>query len=226
MNIEYIKDYKYKELKQYIFAYLLIVIASVGLYAKNTVDVLGILPTLFSMIAIDTLAGAICAIVFIINELWSDKFKRRIVYKKKLPSDTIFSDIASEKIDASGFNLARAKKIFKKFAHASPDKQTAEWNKLLQKYKDANRGNVIEAERMQLMTRDICMSTISLLIMTSIAFLVLSFAYGSICTALKLLGIPLIYLIIMFFVTRRAAQSRARRAVVLVIKNAVQDSTR
>ena len=36
MNTEYIKDYKYKELKQYILAYLLITVASVGFYIKNT----------------------------------------------------------------------------------------------------------------------------------------------------------------------------------------------
>ncbi len=30
MNTEYIKDYKYKELRQYIISYLLITIASVG----------------------------------------------------------------------------------------------------------------------------------------------------------------------------------------------------
>ena len=29
MNVEYIKDYKYKELKQYVLAYLLIAVASV-----------------------------------------------------------------------------------------------------------------------------------------------------------------------------------------------------
>ena len=39
MNVEYIKDYKYKELKQYVLAYLLITVASVGLYAKNTMRI-------------------------------------------------------------------------------------------------------------------------------------------------------------------------------------------
>ena len=76
MNTEYIKDYKYKELKQYILAYLLITVASVGFYIKNTIDAGELLSALFSMIAIDTLAGAICALVFILNELWSDKSKR------------------------------------------------------------------------------------------------------------------------------------------------------
>lgn len=37
MNVEYIKDYKYKELKQYVLAYLLIAVASVGFYIKDTI---------------------------------------------------------------------------------------------------------------------------------------------------------------------------------------------
>ena len=111
------------------------------------------------------------------------------------------------------------------FAHLSnapANQQTAEWNDLLRKCKDAERGNVIDAERMQLMTRDICMSTISLLVMTLIAFGVLAVAYMSLVTAIKILYIPLVYLVIMWFVTKKAAKSRANRIVVLVIKNAVQ----
>lgn len=46
---------------------------------------------------------------------------------------------------------------------ATENRQTAEWNRALKKSRDAGWGNVIEAECLQLMTRDICMSTISLL---------------------------------------------------------------
>ena len=124
MNVEYIKDYKYKELKQYVLAYLLITVASVGLYAKNTIEAAGLLPTLFSMIAIDTLAGAICALVFVLNELWSDKSKRRIVYKN-MPSDTVFSDIyakiawfcTKKNIDYEEETLSKAVKIRNALAH-------------------------------------------------------------------------------------------------------------
>ena len=221
MNVEYIKDYKYKELKQYVLAYLLITVASVGLYAKNTIEAAGLLPTLFSMIAIDTLAGAICALVFVLNELWSDKSKRRIVYKN-MPSDTVFSDIASGKIDAAGFDLAKAQEMYAYLSAAPANQQTAVWNDLLRKCMDDGRGNVIEAERMQLMTRDICMSTISLLIMTIVVLFILTFIYSNVLIPIKMLYIPLIYLVIMLFVTKRAAKSRADRTAVLVIKNAVQ----
>ena len=218
MNVEYIKDYKYKELKQYVLAYLLIAVASVGFYVKDTIGAVGLLSALSSMIAIDTLAGAICALVFILNEFWPDKVKQQIIYKD-MPSDTVFTDIASGKIDAAGFDLAKAKEMFAHLSNAPANQQTAEWNDLLRKCKDAERGNVIDAERMQLMTRDICMSTISLLV---IAFGVLAVAYMSLVTAIKILYIPLVYLVIMWFVTKKAAKSRANRIVVLVIKNAVQ----
>ena len=66
------------------------------------------------------------------------------------------------------------------------------------------------------------MSTISLLVMTRLAFGVLAVAYMSLVTAIKILYIPLVYLVIMWFVTKKAAKSRANRIVVLVIKNAVQ----
>lgn len=139
-----------------------------------------------------------------------------------MPSDTVFTDIASGKIDAVGFDLAKAKEMFAHLSNAPANQQTAEWNDLLRKCKDAERGNVIDAERMQLMTRDICMSTISLLVMTLIAFGVLAVAYTSLVTAIKILYIPFVYLVIMWFVTKKAAKSRANRIVVLVIKNAVQ----
>lgn len=47
MNVEYIKDYKYKELKQYVLAYLLIAVASVGFYVKDTIGAVGLLSALF-----------------------------------------------------------------------------------------------------------------------------------------------------------------------------------
>lgn len=56
----------------------------------------------------------------------------------------------------------------------------------------------------------------------AIAFGVLAVAYMSLVTAIKILYIPLVYLVIMWFVTKKAAKSRANRIVVLVIKNAVQ----
>ena len=223
MNTEYIKDYKYKELRQYIISYLLITIASVGFCTRATIGNLDWYSSLFNMIAIDVLVGAICTLVFVLNELWSDKSKTRLVYRQ-MPSDAVFSDIASGKIDATGFDLETAQKMYGHMADAPANLQTAEWNKLLQKSRISEMGNVIEAERLQLMTRDICMSTISLFIMTLAALVVLEIFSANKWDPIKMFIIPLVYLLVMFFTSRAAARSRAKRFVAIVIKNDVQSN--
>ena len=223
MNTEYIKDYKYKELRQYIISYLLITIASVGFCTRATIGNLDWYSSLFNMIAIDVLVGAICTLVFVLNELWSDKSKTRLVYHQ-MPSDAVFSDIASGKIDATGFDLETAQKMYGHMADAPANLQTAEWNKLLQKSRISEMGNVIEAERLQLMTRDICMSTISLFIMTLAALVVLEVFSVNKWDPIKMFIIPLVYLLVMFFASRAAARSRAKRFVAIVIKNDVQSN--
>ena len=221
MNTEYIKNYKYKELRQYIISYLLITIASVGFCTRATIGNSDWYSSLFNMIAIDVLVGAICTLVFVLNELWSDKSKTRLVYHQ-MPSDAVFSDIASGKIDATGFDLETAQKMYGHMADAPANLQTAEWNKLLQKSRISEMGNVIEAERLQLMTRDICMSTISLFIMTLAALVVLEVFSVNKWDPIKMFIIPLVYLLVMFFASRAAARSRAKRFVAIVIKNDVQ----
>lgn len=221
MNTEYIKDYRDKELKQFVVAYFLIAVASVGFYALSSAKAVGNLSVLFEMITIDTFVGAISILVIILNELWSDKAKTKIVYKK-MPSDSVFSNISTGKIDSTGFDLEKAQALYSHLSKASANKQTAEWNLMLKKSRDEQCGNVVEAERMQLMTRDICVSTVSLLIMNLVAFLLLTIVFSNIEEAIKVFGIPLIYLIVMFFITRSAARNRAGRFVILVIKNDVQ----
>ena len=105
---------------------------------------------------------------------------------------------------------------------ATENRQTAEWNRALKKSRDAGWGNVIEAECLQLMTRDICMSTISLLTMTGKVLVVLMIVYMSVWNPIKMLAIPLAYLVAMLFVSRTAAMKRADRIVTIVIKNDVQ----
>ena len=77
---------------------------------------------------------------------------------------------------------------------------------------------------MQLMTRDICMSTVSLLIMTGIVLVVLVIVSMSVWNPIKMLAIPLMYLVTMLFVSRTAAKKRADRLVTMVVKNDVQSS--
>jgi hypothetical protein len=82
-DIEYVKNYKEKELRQYVFAYLLITIASVGFHTVTEFQVSGIninaLISIFHMIMTGVLIGAICVLVMIFNEIWSDKMKTKLV---------------------------------------------------------------------------------------------------------------------------------------------------
>ena len=223
MNVAYIKEYTDKEMKQYVLSYLLIAISSIGFQTQLTNDSSNLSTSIFQMLVTDVFLGAICVLVFIFNELWTDRAKTKLIYGE-LPSNSVFSDISNGKIDTNGFDLDKARKIYSGLPTASPMKQTAEWNILLRNSKDAEKGNVIEAEKLQLMTRDLCMSTISLLIMNIVAVGVFSLVNNDIFLSTKMLGIPIVYLIVMFFITRAAARNRAKRLVVLVIKNDVQDN--
>ena len=126
------------------------------------------------------------------------------------------------KNDVSGFDLIKAQRMYAPESKATENRQTAEWNRALKKSRDAGWGNVIEAECLQLMTRDICMSTISLLTMTGKVLVVLMIVYMSVWNPIKMLAIPLAYLVAMLFVSRTAAMKRADRLVTIVIKNDVQ----
>jgi hypothetical protein len=179
--------------------------------------------SIFQMVMTDIFMGAICVLVMIFNEIWSDNMKTKIVYGQ-LPSDTVFSRISNGKIDATGFDLDKAQVIYSHLFSASATKQTAEWNKLLRKCRDSGYSNVVEAERMQLMTRDICMSTVSLLIMNIIAVFIFTIESKNICVSIKMFVVPIVYLAVMLIITKVASRNRADRFLSLVIKNDVQDN--
>ena len=226
-DIEYVKNYKEKELRQYVLAYLLITTASVGFQTvaelRVTESDTNTMVSIFQMIITDIFIGAICVLVMIFNEIWPDNMKTKLVYGR-LPSDNIFSRISNGKIDSTGFDLDKAKAIYAHLFSASAAKQTAEWNNLLRKCRDSDYSNVVEAERMQLMTRDICISTISLLIMNVFAVIVFAIVNKSICISMKMLGVPIVYLVVMLIVTKTASWNRANRFLSLVIKNSIQDN--
>lgn len=216
MSDHYIRDYKEKELRQFILAYLLITIASVALHTDFSVDNANRLDTLLKMAAIDVWVGEIGVLVIILNEIWPDSFKTKLIYGR-LPSDTIFSEIAVGKDDL-GFEVDAAKKRYKDLAELPPKKQSAKWNELLRASKEANCGNVIEAQRMQLMTRDICMSAISLLALTILTAVIFIIRSPDKQECWQMFIVPILYLTAMFFVARVAAKNRAKRLVNMVIK--------
>lgn len=222
MKDHYVKDYKEKELRQYILAYLLITIASVALQTNFSADNANFLNTLLKMAAIDIWVGGLSVLVTILNEIWSDTAKTWFVYGS-MPSDTIFSEIADGKKPFC-FDADAAKKKYEKLSTYPPNKQSAEWYKLLRASREAECGNVIEAQRMQLMTRDICMSTLTLLILTLLTVGILSVLKPDDQEYWRIFSVPVLYLSVMIFATKMAAKNRARRFVELVIKEDLTES--
>lgn len=87
MKDHYVKDYKEKELRQYILAYLLITVASIALHTDFSADNENLLDTLLKMAAIDIWVSGLSVLVVILNEMWPDAMKTEIVYGS-MPSDS------------------------------------------------------------------------------------------------------------------------------------------
>lgn len=120
MKDHYVKDYKEKELRQYILAYLLITVASIALHTDFSADNENLLDTLLKMAAIDIWVSGLSVLVVILNEMWPDAMKTEIVYGS-MPSDTIFSEIAAEENEFC-FDVDVAKEKYKRFSTLPPDK--------------------------------------------------------------------------------------------------------
>ena len=219
---DYVKSYRDKELRQYVLAYLLACIASLGVNTQVSGGKVESFSSITELVSASVFVGAICILSMIFNELWTEGAKTKLTYGQ-LASDTVFSDIANGKYRGQGFDCDEADEVYIHLIGVSEDKQTAEWNKMLRNCKDAERGNVFDSQRSQLMTRDIFLSTVSLLIMTIAVILALSVSYQDFFIVWKNFWIPFAYLITMLIVTRIAAKNRAKRLVALVIKNDVQD---
>jgi len=112
VDIAYIKNYKEKELRQYVLAYWLVTIASVGFQTVAKLQFSGAntntMISIFQMIMTDIFIGAICVLVMILNEIWPEKAKTKLVYWH-LPSDTVFSKISNGQIETLDLILIKQK---------------------------------------------------------------------------------------------------------------------
>lgn len=222
MNNDYIKDYKGKELKLFIMSYMLITAVVIAFYVMKNNEIVEVFPVLIELVTLDAIAGVACTIVYIVNELWAVTTRIKLVYKI-LPSDTIFSDIAVGKITIPGIDMEKAAEQYKELFGESAEVQTMEWNKILIKSRKSEYGNVIEAERQQLLTRDICITSISLSIINGIIIVIMSIVFGSVCKSIEIFGVPTIYTLVMYILSRKTANNTARELVYMVIKNDVID---
>lgn len=218
MNNDYIKDYRDKELRQYILATFLVLSASIGLGMLELLDKSISFSALLEILSFEILEGAICILVSIFTELWGNKAKIHIVYSH-FPSDTIFTEIENGTIYSLDYDTSKAKTKYRDLSNKSREQQTETWNKMLLKARKDNVGSVIEAERSQLLTRDLCITTLTLFVANIFMIIISAVIGGSFLNALKLFSVSFVYLLIMFLATRIVANSKAKRLICLVIKN-------
>ena len=120
MKDHYVKDYKEKELRQYILAYLLITVAFIALHTDFSADNENLLDTLLKMAAIDIWVSGLSVLVVILNEIWPDAMKTEIVYGS-MPSDTIFSEIAAGENERCLMWQSRSINTFLRFLQTNRD---------------------------------------------------------------------------------------------------------
>lgn len=207
------KDYREKELKWYILAYLflLIGISEAGLITAGD----GWADSVEELLASSLLAGTICTLSFVFDCLYTADVKGKLVCLgfATLPGKTIFTRISASKINDIRIDAKKAQEkyvdVIRNLPAGKNDKKKYENTKwyALSRIHDADP-RVITAHRDYLLCRDMYTTTISMLALTiiSMVFKVIQFS----C-------IPIGYLLVMLVLTNIATHARASRFVNSVI---------
>jgi hypothetical protein len=208
------KDYRDKEIKWYILAYLFLVIGSASpeFISSANADWFSIIDELLSS---SLLAGAICTLAFVLDCLYTANAKENLLFLgvTTLPGKTIFTRISEGKVKDIRFKNEDAQAIYSKIIDGLPSDEkerklyeNAEWYSLSRKHERDQRVNT--AHRDYTLARDLYTTTITLLALT-----VVGMAVGLIGFSWILIG----YLLIMLVITNVAAHFRAHRFVNSVI---------
>lgn len=208
------KDYREKELKWYIFAYLFLMlgIRNSGLIVSGSVDWFGSIEKLLSS---SLIAGVICSLAFVFDCLYTAELKDTLMCLgfTTLPGKTVFTRIKKCKINDMRFEAMDAQKKYKDIIDALPsDKkekkryENKQWYALSRIHEDDPR--VKTAHRDYLLSRDLYTTTITMLALT-----VTGMVFRTIQFSLILVG----YLITMLILTNVAAHFKAHRFVNSVI---------
>lgn len=214
-----VKDYINNELNKFVLANIIVVLFLAGqldfLTDTKSVSVFGI-----SLANIGIVASPMYAYIFVLNYAYSPEVKDKIVFWWGcMPGYTIFTDIRQGRINDPRFTretiVDKYKDTYKKIeqyvydgkfdkAHLYENKT---WYDIYQKYKE--KGAVSDALRGQLLCRDMCVATFSMMLMLLFAWLL---GYGYIFNYKCL-----IFLLFVYGISNVAARFRARRLVLNVI---------
>lgn len=208
------KDYREKELKWYVFAYLFLMIgiSSPGLIASESTDWFSSVEKLLSS---SLLAGVICTLAFVFDCLYTAELKEALLCLgfTSLPGKTVFTRISQSKINDIRFDAKKALEKYNDIINGlPPDKkekkkyENAIWYALSRTHENDPR--VKTAHRDYLLSRDLYTTSITMLVLTAagMGFRLIQFSW-----------IPVGYLIAMLILTNIAAHFRAHRFVNSVI---------
>lgn len=208
------KDYREKELKWYIFAYLFLMIgiSSPGLISSGSDDWFSSIEKLLSS---SLFAGVICTLAFVFDCLYTAELKDLLLSLGfiALPGKTVFTRISKGKINDMRFDIKKAQEKYKDIISDLPSNkkekkrgENTKWYSLSRIHEDDPR--VKTAHRDYLLTRDLYTTTITMFVLTAagMGFRVVEFSW-----------IPVGYLIAMLILTNVAAHFRAHRFVNSVI---------
>ena len=214
ITLEDIKDYREKELKQYVVANVLLFLIIHGILDFKSTSNVELVQQIISVIGVTLLSSVVYIFTLLIDNLISDKLKVMLMnfYFMCLPGEKIFT-LISEKNQDVRFTKEEAIDKYSEI-YDNIDKQTdrkkyenREWYKIYNKYR--SRPMIFMSNREYLLMRDMYISTLALsliYISLSLIFMWIKFNMG--------FGL---YLLILILVTNIASHIKAKRFVFNVI---------
>lgn len=217
--VQNVKDYIDKELNKFVLANIIVVLFLAGqldlLSDTKSISVFGI-----SLANLGIVASPMYVYIFVLNYVYSPETKDKIVFWwGRMPGCTIFTDIRQGSIHDPRFTqetiIEKYKDIYNKITQyvydGKIDKahlyENESWYKIYSKYK--NKGAVSDALCGQLLCRDMCVATFSMLMMLFVAwFLGYGYIFNYKCV---------IFLVVVYSISNAAARFRASRLVLNVI---------
>lgn len=214
-----VKDYLGNELNKFILANIIIVLLLSGrldvLSDAKTITVFGI-----SLANIGIVASPMYVYIFVLNYIYSPWLKSKLVFLWcNMPGCTIFSDIKNCITNDPRFTKKDVMKYYADVYSAiecydpceEKDKilkyENSSWYKIYRKYKED--AAVRDAMRGQLLCRDACVATVSMILLLVIMS-ILGYGWFFNCKSF-------LFLIFVYILSNIAARLRAKRLVLTVI---------
>lgn len=215
-----IKDYREKELKLYIIANVLLILATSNIISYNqSTESIEYFKTIIEILNISLISGFISIIAFLSDSIYSNGMKSKLVNifgLIKQPGEKVFSDIFKgckdiriEKNDALN-SYGNIKSRIDELEGKSKEKrkyENSQWYKIYHKYR--NEEMIFVSNRDYLLCRDIFISTVSIMI--------LYISFTLIFKIIKFSSIYFICLLVLLVISNISCHLKAKRMVFNVI---------